>query len=236
MRIYTVVLLDDEHLALNLLENFCQRLPDLQVKARFRAPEQALDFLHCENIDILFSDIQMPLLNGLTLLRSLPHPPVTIFTTAYAEHAVTAYELNVIDYLLKPFSFERFAQAVGKARMHLQKNTSQMPHTTAPTSLICKVDGRLEKIPFDDIEVVEGMREYVKIICRRRHYITLESMKRMEEILPNDAFVRTHKSYIVAKRCVQNLDGHLLTLEKMKVPVSRERKDAVIKAIFGPEL
>ncbi len=236
MRIYSVLLLDDEHLALQLLENFCAQLPDLQVKGRFTAPEEALDFLQRETVDILFLDIQMPMLSGITLLRSLPNPPVTIFTTAYSEHAVDAYNLNAVDYLLKPFAFERFLQAVGKARAHLNRSApaSNLSETgTSPQHLVCKVDGRLEKIAIDDIVAVEGMREYIKIIGRSRHYITLESMKNMEEWLPSDAFVRTHKSWIVAKRFVQSLDGNQLNLEKLKIPVSRERKDAVVKAVFG---
>jgi two-component system, LytTR family, response regulator LytT len=242
MRTYSVVLIDDEHLALQLLENFCARLPDLEVKGRFSSPDEALDYLHREQVDFLFLDIQMPRLSGLNLLRSLPNPPVTIFTTAYQEHAVEAYNLNVVDYLLKPFAFERFVQAVGKARAHLLRHSTapaaqpayrEAALPTAAQCFVCKVDGRLEKIPFEEIVVVEGMREYVKIIGKQRNYITLESMKNMETALPSDQFVRVHKSYIVAKSNVQNMEGNMLNLGKIKVPVSREKKEDIIKAIFG---
>jgi DNA-binding LytR/AlgR family response regulator len=237
MRTYSVLLLDDEHLALNLLENFCARLPDLEIKGRFTAPEAALDLLQREPVDILLLDIQMPRLSGLNLLRSLPNPPVVIFTTAYAEHAVQAFDLNAADYLLKPFAFERFVQALGKARAQLnrsgQPNAPSLEPPAVPQHLVCKVDGRLEKIAYEDIVLVEGMREYIKIVCKQRHYITLESMKNMEALLPSEAFVRTHKSYIVAKGSVQNLEGNQLNVGKLKVPVSRERKEAVVRAIFG---
>lgn len=232
MRKYSVLLLDDEHLALQLLENFCQRLPDLEVKARFRSPEEALHFLQQEPVDILFSDIQMPVLSGVHVLQSLQRAPVTIFTTAYSEYAVEAYALNAVDYLVKPFAFERFLQAVGKARTMLHAGNAPAEPPLPPSYLVCKVDGRLEKIPFDEIQVVEGMREYVKIICNTRYYITLESMKNMEAMLPAEAFVRTHKSWIVAKRCVRSFDGNLLILDKLKIPVSRERKEAVVRAVF----
>jgi two-component system, LytTR family, response regulator LytT len=236
---YSVLLVDDEYLALDLLENFCSRLPDLQLVGKIRTPLDAQHFLNQETVDILFLDIQMPMLNGTNLLRTLRRPPVTIFTTAYAEYAVEAFDLNAVDYLLKPFSFERFLQAIGKAREHLMKQQNPTPAVSAvpekelPEYLVCKVDGRLEKIFFNDIIAVEGMREYVKIICTGKYYITLESMKNMEENLPASAFVRTHKSWIVAKHRVKTLDGNILQVEKLGIPVSRERKDEVVKAIFG---
>ncbi len=238
MKAISVLLVDDEFLALGLLENFCQQLPDLRVAGKFRSPIEALQLLHAEPVDILFLDIQMPVLSGTNLLRTLSRPPATIFTTAYAEHAAEAFDLNAVDYLLKPFSFERFLQAVGKARAFLgQQNTPpaapDLLENAAPDHIVCKVDGRLEKVFFAEIIAIEGMREYVKIICSARSLVTLESLKNLEGALPDGEFVRTHKSFIVAKRAVRSLDGSLLVLEKMKVPVSRERKEAVVRAVFG---
>ncbi len=227
---YKVSLIDDEFLALDLLENFCQQIPDLEVVGKFRSPLEAQHFLSQETVDILFLDIQMPVLSGTGLLKTLRNPPVTIFTTAYSEHAAEAFDLNAVDYLVKPFSFERFLQALGKAREYLVRDSNIEP---SPTYMVCKVDGRLEKINFHDIIVVEGMREYIKIICLGKNYITLESMKNMEAYLPQDEFIRTHKSYIVAKAKVKNLEGNLLEVDKLKIPIARERKDLVVKAIFG---
>ena len=191
----SVLLVDDEFLALDLLENFCQQLPDFRVAGRFRSPIDALHFLNQESVDILFLDIQMPVLKGTNLVRTLQRPPVTIFTTAYSENAAEAFDLNAVDYLLKPFSFERFLQAVGKARAFLarQSAATELLEAEQPDYLVCKVNGRLEKIFFRDIIAVEGMREYVKIICPGKNYVTLESMKNMEASLPADAFVRAHK-------------------------------------------
>lgn len=238
MKTLSVLLVDDEFLALGLLENFCGQLPDLRVAGKSRSPIEALQMLHAEPVDILFLDIQMPVLSGTNLLRTLPRPPATIFTTAYSEHAVEAFDLNAVDYLLKPFSFERFLQAVGKARAFLsQQNATGFleKKDPAPASdhLVCKVDGRFEKVFFDEIIAIEGMREYVKIICSARTLVTLESLKNLEDALPGADFVRAHKSFIVAKRAVRSLDGAVLVLEKMKVPVSRERKEAVVRAVFG---
>ncbi len=233
----SVLLLDDEFLALELLENYCKLLPDLHVVGRFRSPIEALNFLNREQIDLLFLDIQMPILNGTNLLRTLHRPPVTIFTTAYAQHAVEAFDLNAVDYLLKPFSFERFLQAIGKARETLTRQNMPAQAITTPDDpskyMVCRVDGRIEKIFFDDIVAIEGLREYVKIITPSKNYVTLDSMKNMEEALPVGQFVRTHKSYIVAKQRVKTLDGNLLTVDTLKIPVSRDRKEAVVKLIFG---
>ncbi len=238
MKTYSTLLVDDEHLALGLLENFCRQLPELVVVGSCRSAIEARQRLASEAVDILFLDIQMPVLSGTNLLRTLPQVPATIFTTAYSEHAAEAFDLNAVDYLLKPFSFERFLQAVGKAQAFLKKQevaavAAALVENPAPGYLVCKVDGRLEKIFFSDIIAVEGMREYVKIICPARQFITLESMKNMEDALPTGEFVRVHKSHIVAKRAVRSLDGNLLVLEKGKVPVSRERKEVVVRSIFG---
>jgi two-component system, LytTR family, response regulator LytT len=244
MEKYKILIVDDEYLALNLLEQFTGQLTDLAMVSKCKSAIQALEILNKEPVDILFLDIQMPVLSGINLLKTLQRPPATIFTTAYSDYAVEAFDLNVVDYLLKPFSFERFLQSVNKAKEFLSKkepvtapNTplvSHLPVEAAPKDyLIAKVDGKIEKIFFKDIVVVEGMREYVKFICLHRNYIVLESMKNLEDALPQADFLRVHKSFIVAKERVQSLEGNQLLVEKLKIPISRERKEEVVKAIFG---
>ena len=230
MKPIRVLLVDDEFLALNLLEDYMLRLPGLEIVAKVKVATQALDILQKEPVDLLFLDIQMPTLSGINLLKTLTQKPVTVFTTAYAQHAVEAYDLNVVDYLLKPYSFERFVQAVHKAKAVL---TKQQPDAPEPTFIVVKVDGKLQKIALEDLLYVEGLREYVKLVCAGKQYITFERLKNIEEALPSTDFIRVHKSFIVAKGAVQSLDGNLLDIGKTKIPVSRDKKEDVVAAIFG---
>lgn len=239
MKVIKILLVDDEYLALNLLEEFASRLPGLEVVGKAKTPIQALEILEKTPVDVLFLDIQMPVISGVNLLRSLQRPPITVFTTAYSEHAVEAFDLNAVDYLLKPFAFERFLQAVNKAKEALLRKEAvpspEIPLTETPESdfIVVKVDGRLQKIQLSELLYVEGLKEYVRLVCAGRQYVTFERMKNIEEMLPSQSFMRVHKSYIVAKRCVQSVEGHQLDLGKVKIPISREKKEEVVREIFG---
>lgn len=234
------LLVDDEYLALNLLETFIQETPELEIVDKVKSPVKALEILSQNRIDLLFLDIQMPTLSGNNLLRTLSRPPVTIFTTAYADFAVEAFNLNVADYLLKPFSFERFLQAVNKAKERLRESpasstTDPLPLASAEENrdfFSVKVDGKVVKVRYEDILFIEGLKEYVRIVCRDARYVTLESLKNLEELLPQSHFVRVHKSYIVAKDKVQALDGNLLEIQKHKIPISRTKRDEVVQEVF----
>jgi DNA-binding LytR/AlgR family response regulator len=226
------LLIDDEYLALNLLEEFIGKLPDLEIVAKYKSPIQALEVLQQGQIDLLFLDIQMPSISGVNLLKSLPRAPITIFTTAYADYAVDAFNLNAVDYLLKPFSFERFLQAVQKAKEHpsLRPATLIVPSESKDFFTI-KVDGQLIKVRFDDILFVEGLKEYVRLVCRNARLVTYERLTNLEDLLP-DNFMRVHKSYIVAKDKVEALEGNRLVIGDHKIPVSRERREVVVREIF----
>lgn len=229
------LLVDDEYLALNLLEEFTKKVPDLEIVDKVKSPMKALDLLHQTPIDLLFLDIQMPTLSGNQLLKTLQHPPLTIFTTAYSDYAIEAFELKAVDYLLKPFSFERFLQAVNKAKELIQLRESTATIVIPAQSrdfFSVKVDGKIVKIYFDDILFIEGLKEYVKIVCRDARFVTLESLKNLEDLLPTDNFIRVHKSYIIAKNKVQSLDGNLLEIDKYKIPISRSKREEIIEWVF----
>jgi DNA-binding LytR/AlgR family response regulator len=232
------LLVDDEYLALQLLENYVGQVPDLLLIDKVKLPLKALDILQTQPIDLLFLDIQMPLLSGSALLKTLPHRPLTVFTTAYNEYAVEAYNLNVVDYLLKPFSFDRFLQAVQKAkeihRVRQRANALTEPNEPTPNFLVVKADGKLIKIFFDELLYVEGLKEYVRFVCtNNRKYVVLESLKKLEASLPSPHFLRVHKSYIVAIQKVKALDGNQLEIESQKIPISREKREEVVAQIFG---
>lgn len=228
-----VLLVDDEFLALNLLENFVARVPDLQLVGKCQSPLRALELLQQSPVDLLFLDIQMPSLNGMDLLRQLPKRPIVIFTTAYREHAADAFDLQAADYLVKPFAYERFLRALQKARAEIQLRRGEVIVPTQSKDYVTiKVDGLLTRLHFQDIYYVEGLKEYVRIVCRDERHVTLERMKNMEALLPASDFLRVHRSYIVAKRYVKALEGNLLHVGPHKVPVSRQKRDEVVEALF----
>jgi two-component system, LytTR family, response regulator LytT len=233
------LLVDDEYLALNLLEGFIAQLTMLEIVGKVKSPVQAMEILQKENVDLLFLDIQMPTINGNQFLRSLKNPPVTIFTTAYSEYAVDAFDLGAVDYLLKPFSFDRFFQATQKALEvigHKKKEStiSTDQDLSLPNQFLSvKADGKIYKIALSEIFYIEGLKEYVKIITEQKTYITLETFKNLEVILPTPQFLRVHKSFMVAKDKVRAIDGSMLEVGKATIPISRERKEELVKLIFG---
>lgn len=228
------LLVDDEYLALNLLETFIQDVPGLEVVGKVKSAMAALEVLNSQPVDLLFLDIQMPTLSGVNMLKTLQYQPVTIFTTAYSEYAIQAFDLNVVDYLVKPFPFERFLQAVNKAKEQLKlRRPTVAPQTAQGDFLTAKVDGKIVKLSYDDILFVEGLKEYVRFVCKNGKYVTLESLKNLEEQLPAGRFLRVHKSYIVSKEKVQSILGNMLEIQAHKIPVSRGKRDEVVQAIFN---
>lgn len=223
------ILVDDEFLALNLLEEFTKRIPQIEVITKVKSAIEAAEFLEGNKVDLMFLDIQMPHLSGNKFLASLDNPPVTIFTTAYSDYAVEAFSLNAVDYLLKPFSYDRFLQAVTKAEKEIKIKNKNNPSNNF---ISIKSDGTIHKININDIIVIEGLKEYVKIVSENKKYVILDSMKNMEELLPNNQFIRIHKSYIVAKNRITSLEGFFVYLGKLKLPISRSKKKEIKELVF----
>ncbi|RMD96062.1 MAG: DNA-binding response regulator [Bacteroidetes bacterium] len=244
MKPIRTLLVDDEYLALNLLENYVNNVPDMVIVGKVKSAMQALEILNSQPVDLMFLDIQMPTLSGNNLLKTLSNPPVTIFTTAYADYAVEAFSLNAVDYLLKPFPFERFLQAVNKAREHILRRTpSENAPLTQPDQqgslqhrpfYAARIDGKMVRIFFDEILFVEGLKEYVRFVCESgKKYVVLESLKNLEELLPSAQFMRVHKSFIVAKDRVLASYGHVLELKDHVIPISRSKKEEVLQKLFS---
>ena len=184
-------------------------------------------------VDIMLLDIQMPDLTGLELMKSLEKKPAVIFTTAYSEYAVDAFNLAVSDYLLKPFDFPRFIQAINKAIGHVQPK-EEVAHKTADTIsksndfITVKADYKLYKINYDDLLFIEGQHEYVTFHTTQRRITALFALKDLEELLPKDRFVRVHKSYIVSFKHIQDLDKSDVTVEGNKIPVGASYRDELL--------
>lgn len=229
------LIVDDEHFALALLENFIRKTPGLELVAACKSPIRAVEILQSETVDLLFLDIQMPILSGLNLLRSISNKPVTVFTTAYAQHAHEAFDLDAVDYLLKPYAYERFEHALQKARATLELRRMKAGASQPDGFLTVKADRKWIKIAMSDIQYVEGWKEYVKIFTSTNKIITLESLNNLEQTLPAAHFLRVHKSFIVARSQVRQLDGDELLLHKLpaRIPVARARKRVVVATLFG---
>jgi len=225
------VLVDDEFLALNLLEIYLEQILGMQIMQKFKSPILALEFIQQEPVDLLFLDIQMPVLSGINLLKTSPKKILTILTTAYPQHALEAYDLDVVDYLVKPFSSERLQQAIVKVRPLLESIKLGID-PQLENNLIVKADRKWVKLPFNDILLIEGWKEYVKIYTHDNKIITLESLNNLEKTLPEAHFLRVHKSFIIAIAHVNKLDGEFLILGTHKVPVARARKKQVIDLLF----
>lgn len=231
MKSFQLIAVDDENLALDLLENYIERTPNLVLSGRFQLATEALQSMRNNPPDILLLDIQMPGLSGLNLLRSLARPPVTIFTTAYPEYGVDAFDLDVVDYLLKPFAYERFLRAIAKAAELCRPVKQQLSESS--TFISVKVEGQIRKVNIAEISHLEGMREYVRIHTTSGKYLTLERMHRLAELLPKDQFIRVHKSYLVARKFIHALAGNQVEVAGQWLPISRSRKQEVTQAIFG---
>jgi DNA-binding LytR/AlgR family response regulator len=222
------LIVDDEPLALDLLETFIERIDTLELVGRCQNGVEAFKMLQNEDIDLMFLDIEMPTLDGYELLRSLNHRPQTIITTAYRDYAVEGFELNVIDYLLKPIPFERFAVAVQKAMPKSPEGQAQ-----GPDSLFVKVDKRIVKVPFCNIYFIESLKDYLRIHTTTGTLVTLQTMQGMYELLPQDQFVRIHKSFTVAIDKVTAVDANDIEVNKKLLPIGRSYRDEVLEKIYN---
>lgn len=233
-----VLIVDDEYVARMLLENYAQKLPNLEVIALCENAIEALNYLRNEKIDLLFLDIQMPQLSGLELVQTLQRKPAIVFTTAYSEHAVEGFRLDAVDYLLKPFSFERFVQSVNKSINYLSfKDNTILPQPTDNQTIkeqnhfFVKADGKLIKVKFEEILYIEGLKEYVSIYTAKDRIITLQSLKNLEEILPDSNFLRVHKSYIIALDKIQSIVGNQVEINKKMIPIGLTHKESLLQKL-----
>lgn len=225
------VIVDDEYLAIEVLKVYCSQVDYLAVQQTFKKPEEALNWLKENRTDILFLDIEMPRLNGFEVLAGLGHQPVVILTTAYQHFAVKAFDLEILDYLVKPIEFERFEKAVKRAADHIAMRT-EASDTGKDNYLIVKSDYKLNKIPFDAIQYIEGLGEYIKIYTPDKTYITLAAIKDMQQHLPAADFVRIHKSYIVSVKNVISYNKTEVRLTgNIRLPIGRVFKNNVAEAL-----
>jgi DNA-binding LytR/AlgR family response regulator len=221
----TCVIVDDEPLARNLLSEYVRKIPYLELVEVSANPLRAMEVLRRQPVDLLFLDIQMPEITGLTLLKVLQQKPLVVLTTAYSEYALESYELDVVDYLLKPITFERFLQAVEKASQ--RKGLAALPppaETTAREAaqpyIFVKDGTKLVKLRLSDILYVEGLKDYVAIHTRHQKIVTLQRLKNLEALLPDHQFIRIHHSYIVSIEGIDTVHKDKVQVGKVYLPIS----------------
>lgn len=228
---YKCLIVDDEALARQLIETHLTQIPELELVHACSSAIEAGQFLKSNKVDLLFLDIQMPALSGIDFLKSLVHPPKIIFTTAYSEFAIEGYELNVVDYLLKPITFHRFSKAVSKVIEILDlENQIKEPSVihTHNTSIVIKSGYQLIKIDLADILYIEGLHKYVKIVTKEKNYTSLIGLTAFENELPNDKFYRCHRSFIVNVQKIQVIDGNQALIHSFHIPISKNNKEELI--------
>lgn len=225
------IALDDEPLALDIIEAYVKKHPELNLIARCNNAEEASKVLNSQHIDLMFLDIQMPGVTGLNFVRSLKNKPLFMFTTAYSEYAIDGFELDAIDYLLKPIAYDRFEKAIEKAKEYYTiKNNSGLTESDLENDFIfVKANQQLIKLAYGEILYVEAFADYVKIFLNDRKIVTLQTMKKMEAKLPNDIFSRVHRSFIVNRKAVQSFSTSVCEVNGEKIPVGKNYKNDFIK-------
>lgn len=226
------IAIDDEPLALSKLEGFITKIPDLRLLRTFDNAIEAVGWLKENQVDLIFLDIQMEPLSGIQFLESSVTNSRIIITSAFDEYAIKGFELNVTDYLLKPFSFQRFIQAVNKVLEYYSSHKMIIPDTTESDSCIfVKTEYRLERVDLDNILYIEGMKDYLRIICTDKKIMTLQSFAKLNKSLPSKKFQRVHKSFIVAIDKIKSVERGIISIADRKIPVSNTYKESFFSKI-----
>lgn len=232
-----VLIVDDEFHARKLLSEYTSKLPFLELIGTAANVFEAMNVLQKERVDIMLLDIQMPEITGLEFARSLNNPPAVIFTTAYSEYAVESYELNVVDYLLKPVAFPRFLQAIGKvtgkkgdsAPNISVERVEPLQEKPEDDSIVIKSGYKLYKINYSDLLYIEGQREYVTFHTTKQRITTLSALKDLEEKLPSSQFIRIHKSYIISIKHIDLIDKNILHIADKKLPIGGSYREELLR-------
>jgi DNA-binding LytR/AlgR family response regulator len=235
------VAIDDEPLARECIANYVREIDFLQLAGTGSNPVELTRLMDEHKVDLVFLDIQMPVINGIEFLKMMPNPPMVIIVTAYPSYALDGFQLDVLDYLVKPITFNRFFKAVSKAKdYYLLKSkpvsTENIKVNTADDYFFIKCDYKYERIYFSDILFIEAMQNYIAIYTGKGKYITLLSLKNVEQNLDMNSFMRVHKSYIVAVSKIESIENNEIVIKSHRVPLSRNYRDEVIEKVVNSKL
>lgn len=230
------IIIDDEPLSRKGLKEYIADIDFLDLLAEFDSALAATELLDTGEVQLLFLDIQMPRITGIDFFKTIKNPPVVIFTTAYPQYALDGFEVNALDYLVKPISFDRFLKAALKAKEFYEvryKNTAEAKSADiAPEYFFIKADNKLVRILFDDILFVEALQNYVTIHTSEKKYITYLTLKSVEDFLPADKFIKPHKSFIISAAKIDSIDGNEVSISGNRIPISRNLKEEVMEKLL----
>src|SRR5512133_2090915 len=226
------IAIDDEPLALSKIEGFINKVPELKLIRTFDNAIEAIGWLKENSADLIFLDIQMEQLTGIQFLETVGSASRVILTTAYDQYAIKGFELNVTDYLLKPYSFQRFLQSVNKVMdFFARKSENQITSPEKDSFIFVKTEYRLERVDIENILYIEGMKDYLRIICTDKKIMTLQSFSKIEESLPEKKFCRVHKSFIVAIDKIKSVERGVILIADQRIPVSNTYKESFFSKI-----
>lgn len=226
----TCIIIEDEIPAQNILKNYLSKLPSMELKGVFKAAIEANTFLNTDTVDVVFLDINLPDITGIDFIKTIKNPPAIIMTTAYPDYAVSSFELDtIVDYLVKPFSFDRFLKGINKAKERIVKpeNTS----TAKKEMIFLNVDKTLHKIVLQDILYLESDRNYITVVTKTQKLSYIDSLKNWKEKLPEQEFIQIHKSYIINSKCVDKIAGNELYIQTNRLPIGRTYKQELLQRL-----
>jgi DNA-binding LytR/AlgR family response regulator len=228
------IIIDDEPLARKGLKEYISDVDFLQLEGEFNEPLKAMKLITEGQVQLIFLDIQMHKISGLDFFRSLKQAPPVIFTTAFPQYALDGFELNALDYLVKPVSFERFLKAALKAKEYYEVRQKNLAEAGAQRNdyFFIKADNKLVKLFFDDILYAEALQNYVAIHTVSKKYITYLTFRSIEDYLPSDRFIKTHKSYIVSASRIDNIEGNDIRIGEHHIPISRSTREEVMERLL----
>jgi DNA-binding LytR/AlgR family response regulator len=221
------IIVEDEPLAAKVLADYISQVPFLELQGSFKDAILATEFLHSHSIDLIFLDIHLPKLKGMAFLKTLTHPPAVIITTAYHQYAVEGFNLNVTDYLLKPFEFERFLIAVNKVKTAQKEKTEPIDAEDKKDYLFLNVQKKKVKILFSEIVYIESQREYIKIVTTKKEYLSKMSTHEIESLLPPQLFKRIHRSFIVSVKKIESYTAEEVEVNGVTIPIGRGYRDSM---------
>lgn len=229
------IIIDDEPLAITVLENYIKEFSEIELVASFSSPIAALSTIKNDTIDVMFLDINMPKMNGLEFLRSLTDRPHVIITTAYREFAVESFDLDVLDYLVKPIPFGRFLKTINKLTSRIQLEIGELEEVSLKEEpfIFLKVDKKLMKIKLNDILFIESLKDYIKVITTLGDYLVHKSMTSISEELPSDHFIRIHRSFTIAINKIEFLEGNSVKIANRRIPIGRNYLQAAKQKILN---
>lgn len=220
------IIVDDEYIAHDIIKGYCDMLPNMELQKNCYDALEAIQYLNEHSVDLIFLDLNMPKLKGFDFLKTLTSPPKVIVTTAYSEHALEGYELNVVDYLLKPFGFERFLKAVNKAVSSNNKSSSvnQENATSSDERIFIKGDKKVTQLVIDDVLYIEASGNYTKLISKKETITTRDKISNLLTLLPSDKFMQVHKSFAVATKHINSIEGNQIMIDAYTIPIGKVYK------------